>query len=81
MGSTEQSAAWRANRAPGWTKDIGYALQTIVRSHRYEVRLPGAKPEDPGWHPCSCGWEGYWSAFEPHVADELRALVAERFEL
>ena len=70
--------SWRLGRSPGWTKDIGYQLQDVLQSHRYELRDGGSKPTDPGWHPCSCGaWEGYWSWFHPHVADVLRALVLE----
>lgn len=32
-------------------------------------------PGKPGWHHCTCGWEGYWSGFHPHVTDHLRAVV------
>jgi hypothetical protein len=68
---------WRESREPGWYKDIGYALQSVLQSHRYTYKRKGSKPDDPGWHECSCGdWEGYWSSFEPHVADRLREVVA-----
>jgi hypothetical protein len=70
--------AWRENRGPGWYEDIGYQLQDVIRGHRYEYGRKGSKPADPGWHECSCGWEGYWSAFEPHVADHLRAALEGR---
>lgn len=67
---------WREDRSKYYFQDIGYLLQHVVRSHRYESRNRGTQRlNDPGWHPCSCGWEGYWHGFEPHVADELRALV------
>ena len=66
---------WRLNRERGWTKDIGYALQHVVRTHRYYEGRKGSKPNDPGWNECECGWAGYWCEFEPHVADELRAVV------
>ncbi len=72
MSAEHELDHWRSNRAPGWTHDIGYALQDVMRAHRYELQEKGSKPDDPGWHPCTCGWEGYWSSFEPHVADELR---------
>ena len=69
---------WRENRETGWTSDIGYALQDVLRDHTYLVHTPSTKAGDPGWHPCSCGWEGYWSEFHPHVADHLRAVVEDR---
>jgi hypothetical protein len=70
----EELGEWRQNRERGWTNDPGYAFQDVVRQHRYDYRNKGSKPADPGWHVCSCGgWEGYWSGFEPHVADHLRA--------
>lgn len=48
-----------------------------LRSHLYDTRTRGSKPEDPGWHACSCGWEGYWVEWQPHVAHEItRALEA-----
>ena len=69
---------WREVRGSGWFKDYGYELQDVLRHHRYDYNRKGAKPDDPGWHACTCGWEGYWSGFEPHVADHLRAVVAVR---
>lgn len=72
------AGAWRESRQPGWFHDIGYALQDVLHSHRYEFAKKGVKPDDPGWHECSCGeWQGYWSGFEPHVADHLRAVVVQ----
>lgn len=73
-----EESRWRLNREKGWQKDIGYLLQDGIRSHRYEDRRIGSRPTDPGWHPCSCGWEGYWSSFEPHVADGLRKILVEQ---
>lgn len=64
--------AWRDNREPGWQHDIGYRLQRVLTRHTY---LHGNLRSEVGWHPCVCGWEGYWSDFEPHVADFLRAEV------
>lgn len=72
-------SAWRENRERGWTGDLGYALQDVIRGHRYRYDRKGSKPLDPGWHECDCGWAGYWSSYEPHVADELRAVVAARW--
>lgn len=68
--------AWRQNRAQGWFRDVGYGLQKVLGEHRYLDVQRGSKQDDPGWHPCTCGWEGYWSAFHPHVADHLRMSVA-----
>lgn len=67
---------WRDDHGPQWFRDVGYALEDVVRKHRYEYDRKGIKPDDPGWHECSCGaWQGYWSGFHSHVADHLRALV------
>lgn len=67
---------WRLRREPKWYEDIGYALEDVLRQHRYDYKQKGVKPDDPGWHVCSCGeWQGYWSGFHPHVADHLRAVV------
>lgn len=73
MSGERDLGAWRQNRSPGWTKDVGYALQDEVSRHHYDLRNRGAKPDSPGWHTCTCGqWEGYWSGFHPHVTDHLR---------
>jgi hypothetical protein len=65
--------AWRESREPGWYRDVGYALQDALRLHLYDYRRKGEKPDDPGWHECTCGtWQGYWSGWQPHVADHLR---------
>ena len=54
-----------------------WALRDALGAHRYDYRTKGAKPDDPGWHACTCGWEGYWCEFEPHLAQEaLDALRA-----
>jgi hypothetical protein len=72
----EQPASWRASREPGWHQDIGYQLQDVLRAHQYS--RSSSRPDDPGWLACSCGhWQGYWCDFHPHVADELRVVVAE----
>lgn len=79
---SDPTDTWRENREPGWTEDIGYVLQNILQSHHYLTGVPGLKrPNDPGWNPCTCGWEGYWSDYEPHVADLLRAAVQDRLRL
>lgn len=72
-------SSWRLNREKGWQYDIGYLLQDVVRSHRYELWENGTEKSGTGWHPCSCGvWEGYWPDFEPHVADELRKILVDQ---
>lgn len=67
--------AWRANRDRGWSRDVGYSLQDVLGAHHYDLSNKGSRPEDPGWHTCRCGWEGYWIDFHPHVADHLRGVV------
>lgn len=52
-----------------------WAVLTVLREHRYDYRDKGAKPDDPGWHRCSCGWEGYWSGWQPHVAENVTQTV------
>lgn len=67
---------WCNRCGPGWHKDIGYQLQAVLGTHQYSANLQSSRLDDPGWHGCSCGeWEGYWSSFHPHVADQLRILV------
>lgn len=68
--------AWRESREPGWFRDVGYVFEKVLGEHRYDIKRKGIKPDDPGWHECSCGnWQGYWSGFHPHLADHLRAAV------
>jgi hypothetical protein len=73
--SAENLSSWRENREAGWTRDIGYSLQETLSQHRYDYTNKGARPDDPGWHKCTCGWEGYWCDFLPHVTDHLRDIV------
>lgn len=68
-------SAWRDNREGRWFKDLGYEFQDVLNAHRYGYERTATKPDDPGWHACTCGWEGYWSAFHNHVANHLRARV------
>lgn len=50
---------------------LEWVLLTVMRQHYYKVQERTAtKPDDPGWHACTCGWEGYWSDYQPHVAAE-----------
>lgn len=73
------AGAWREPKERGWHKDIGYELQDVIRAHRYDYQNKGEKPDEIGWYACTCGdWEGYWSGFEPHVADYLRAVIVAR---
>ena len=48
-----------------------WAILDELRKHYYDIRLKGSKPDDPGWHECSCGWEGYWCSWQPHVAERI----------
>lgn len=73
------TSAWREYKEPGsgWQNDIGYKLQDVLQAHHYDYKNKGEKPDTVGWHACTCGqWEGYWSGFEPHVADQLREAVS-----
>lgn len=62
----------------------GYSLadviKTIIAEHRYDYRNKGDRPDDPGYHGCTCGeWHGYWSEFDKHqgaaVATEMIRLA------
>ncbi len=46
-----------------------------LAAHYYDYRRKGSKPDDPGWHACSCGWQGYWCDWQPHLADVVLAVV------
>ena len=48
-----------------------WAVLDELRRHLYDTRDRGSKPTDPGWHVCSCGWEGYWCDWQPHVAEKI----------
>lgn len=72
----EERGAWREDRGPKWSDDLGYLLQDALRAHHYDYSGHGSRPDDPGWHPCDCGWEGYWTGYEEHVIDHLRSVVA-----
>lgn len=48
-----------------------WAVLDALRAHHYDYRDKGEKPTDPGWHRCSCGWEGYWCDYQPHVAEQI----------
>lgn len=53
-----------------------WVIRDALSTHRYESHRPGSdRPSDPGWHPCPCGWQGYWSSFEPHVAEHVCAAL------
>ena len=59
--------------------DLVWALQYVITHHTYDTtRRTESKPDDPGWHACRCGlWEGYWSGFNAHVAeDQVKMLAA-----
>lgn len=48
-----------------------WAVLDELRRHDYDYRNKGEKPDDPGWHACRCGWEGYWCDYQPHVAERI----------
>lgn len=50
-----------------------WAVIDALQGHRYDYANKGSKPNDPGWHVCSCGgWEGYWCVFESeHLSLEI----------
>lgn len=52
-----------------------WAVLDELRKHYYDTRTRGSKPDDPGWHPCTCGWEGYWCDWQPHVAEKITATL------
>lgn len=58
---------------PGWQAAQRQAASELA-VHRFhaEWRL---RDDDPGWHGCSCGWEGYWIDWQPHVAERVIAAV------
>lgn len=61
---------------PKVREDLEHALGQVMLEHRYDYQNRGSKPEDPGWHKCTCPWEGYWFDHTPHVAHEqFTALV------
>lgn len=55
---------------PTMRDDVEHALGQVMLAHRYDYQNKGSKPEDPGWHQCTCPWEGYWFDYIPHVAHE-----------
>lgn len=71
---TSDLDAWRVNRDGDWALDVGYVLERVLSSHTYLDHKPPVAGR-PGWNACTCGWEGYWPGFHPHVADHLRAAV------
>jgi hypothetical protein len=51
------------------------AVLDELRRHHYDTRDEGANPSDPGWHACTCAWEGYWCDYHPHVAEQIAAAL------
>lgn len=68
-----RAAAAGRERAP--RSPTEWAVLDTLRGHLYDYRSRGSKPDDPGWHPCSCGWEGYWCDWQPHVAEQIVAAL------
>lgn len=70
--SEERAASLTQNRTPGERRSVTeWTVLTGLRNHRYDIGAKGSKPDDPGWHVCSCGWEGYWCDWQPHVAEQI----------
>jgi len=56
--------------------ELEWLLLDELRQHIYRTDRPGVgRAGDPGWHPCTCGWEGYWVDWHPHVATLLAAVI------
>lgn len=72
MSSDADRGAARERRDDGWLR------AEALRAHYYDIRDRGSKPEDPGWHVCTCGWEGYWIDWHTHVADILEPVADAR---
>lgn len=53
-----------------------WVVLDAIRAHHYHYSNKGSKPDDPGWHVCSCGWEGYWCDWQPHVAERITEALA-----
>ena len=53
-----------------------WPLLDVLRGHVWRSDVDGdLRVGDPGWHACSCGLQGYWSDFHPHLAAELAVVV------
>lgn len=77
---TSQIVDTRNRRRPQRPGALAWGMASILNMHRFEVGQydkKGSKPDDPGWWGCSCGtWEGYWSGFNRHVAeDQIEMLI------
>lgn len=48
-----------------------YASLDALTAHVYRYDAPTSRPDNPGWNACSCGWEGYWCEFHPHLASVI----------
>lgn len=51
--------------------DEYWAVMDVLGAHRYDYNIPTSKTDSPGWNACTCGWEGYWSEFHPHVTEQM----------
>lgn len=56
-----------------------YAVVQALRTHTYDYRTKGSRPDDPGWHMCRCGeWAGYWCDFyDEHLAPEILKVLGD----
>lgn len=60
-------------------KWINWFITDELSKHYFDYNLSGAKPDDPGWHQCTCGlWEGYWVDYDPHVAAAVVEVLEEK---
>ena len=76
----EDLSGWRMERGEKWYKELGWAFLSVVQSHRYDYADKGDKPDDPGWHVCTCRtWQGYWTGFDTHVTNHLRKEALENY--
>lgn len=74
------SSDLNAGRATAKQRRDERAILEALYAHQYDTAKKGSKPDDPGWHACSCGWEGYWCNWQPHLADVLNGAAAALVE-
>lgn len=66
------------SRSPVLLTTLSAVVQAL-RTHTYDYRTKGSRPDDPGWHMCRCGeWAGYWCDFyDEHLAPEILKVLGD----